>query len=181
MRMLAARGPAALPLPAPVCCAGKPCCLPACHNPPVPLRPAVPRIHAISKLLREDDETPMTMFFGFMGLLIFLSVGPPAAHPLVRLLRLPATALPGEPPSHAAHCVAPPADALPPCPRLAAVRLAGVELGAMSWRMLGAMVAKGLLDNVLSDYLWARAILLVGEYCRGLACERVCRHSWASV
>lgn len=76
MRMLAARGPAALPLPAPVCCAGKPCCLPACHNPPVPLRPAVPRIHAISKLLREDDETPMTMFFGFMGLLIFLSVGP---------------------------------------------------------------------------------------------------------
>ena len=28
------------------------------------------------KLLREDDETPMTMFFGFMGLIIFLSVGP---------------------------------------------------------------------------------------------------------
>jgi len=28
------------------------------------------------KLLREDDETPMTMFFGFMGLLIFISVGP---------------------------------------------------------------------------------------------------------
>lgn len=33
----------------------------------------------------------------------------------------------------------------------------------MSWRMLGLMVAKGLLDNVLSDYLWARAILLLGE------------------
>ncbi len=28
------------------------------------------------KLLREDDDTPMTMFFGFMGLLIFCSVGP---------------------------------------------------------------------------------------------------------
>lgn len=30
--------------------------------------------------------------------------------------------------------------------------------------MFGLMVAKGLLDNVLSDYLWARAILLVGEH-----------------
>lgn len=29
--------------------------------------------------------------------------------------------------------------------------------------MFGLMVVKGLADNVLSDYLWARAILLVGE------------------
>jgi hypothetical protein len=28
------------------------------------------------KLLREDEDTPMSMFFGFMGLLIFVSIGP---------------------------------------------------------------------------------------------------------
>ncbi|KAI7841405.1 hypothetical protein COHA_005022 [Chlorella ohadii] len=77
---------------------------------------------SIRKLLREDEETPMTMFFGFMGLLIFSFMGP----------------------------------------LLLILWLAGVGLGAMSWRMLGLMVAKGLLDNVLSDYLWARAILLLG-------------------
>lgn len=47
------------------------------------------------------------------------------------------------------------------CP--APTRLAGVGLGVMSWRVFGLMVLKGLADNVLSDYLWARAILLVGE------------------
>lgn len=77
---------------------------------------------SIRKLLREDEETPMTMFFGFMGLLIFAFMGP----------------------------------------LLLILWLAGVGLGAMSWRMFGLMVAKGLLDNVLSDYLWARAILLLG-------------------
>jgi hypothetical protein len=41
-------------------------------------------------------------------------------------------------------------------------RLSGVGLGVLTWRVLGAMVLKGLLDNVLSDYLWARAILLTG-------------------
>ncbi|PSC71079.1 putative vacuolar membrane [Micractinium conductrix] len=77
---------------------------------------------AIRKLLREDDDTPMTIFFGFMGMLIFLSVGP-----LLLLLWL-----------------------------------LGANLGIMSWRVFGLMVAKGLADNVLSDYLWARAILLLG-------------------
>jgi solute carrier family 35 protein F5 len=48
-------------------------------------------------------------------------------------------------------------------PTLCVLRLLGVGLGALSWRGFGLMVAKGLLDNVLSDYLWARAILLVGE------------------
>jgi len=33
----------------------------------------------------------------------------------------------------------------------------------MSWRVFGLMVLKGLVVNVLSDYLWARAILLVGK------------------
>lgn len=41
--------------------------------------------------------------------------------------------------------------------------LAGVGLGSLTWKSFGLVVAKGLLDNVLSDYLWARAILLVGE------------------
>lgn len=39
----------------------------------------------------------------------------------------------------------------------------GAPLGTLTWRQFGLVVAKGLLDNVLSDYLWARAILLVGE------------------
>jgi hypothetical protein len=31
---------------------------------------------ACRKLLREDEETPMTMFFGFMGMLILFTAGP---------------------------------------------------------------------------------------------------------
>ena len=30
----------------------------------------------------------------------------------------------------------------------------------MTWIVFGYLVAKGLLDNVLSDYLWARAVVL---------------------
>ncbi|KAF6135793.1 hypothetical protein GIB67_028649 [Kingdonia uniflora] len=30
----------------------------------------------------------------------------------------------------------------------------------LSWKQFGLIVAKGLLDNVLSDYLWAKAVLL---------------------
>ncbi|KAK9944836.1 hypothetical protein M0R45_010385 [Rubus argutus] len=30
----------------------------------------------------------------------------------------------------------------------------------LTWRQLGLIVGKGLLDNVLSDYLWAKAVLL---------------------
>ncbi|XP_020256487.1 thiamine-repressible mitochondrial transport protein THI74-like [Asparagus officinalis] len=32
--------------------------------------------------------------------------------------------------------------------------------GKLTWYQFGLIVAKGLLDNVLSDYLWAKAILL---------------------
>ncbi|KAL5702695.1 hypothetical protein ACHQM5_027875 [Ranunculus cassubicifolius] len=31
---------------------------------------------------------------------------------------------------------------------------------ALNWKQLGLIIGKGLLDNVLSDYLWAKAILL---------------------
>ncbi|CAL1361615.1 unnamed protein product [Linum trigynum] len=31
---------------------------------------------------------------------------------------------------------------------------------ALTWKQLGLVVGKGLLDNVLSDYLWAKAVLL---------------------
>ncbi|KAK7395369.1 hypothetical protein VNO78_15921 [Psophocarpus tetragonolobus] len=30
----------------------------------------------------------------------------------------------------------------------------------LSWKQLGLIIGKGLLDNVLSDYLWAKAVLL---------------------
>lgn len=37
-----------------------------------------------------------------------------------------------------------------------------LDLSAVSGRALGVIACKGLFDNVLSDYLWARAVLLVG-------------------
>lgn len=44
------------------------------------------------------------------------------------------------------------------------LRRAGAPPGSPLFtpRLLGAVLAKGLLDNVLSDFLWARAVLLVG-------------------
>ena len=33
---------------------------------------------------------------------------------------------------------------------------------ALNPKLVAAAAAKGLLDNVLSDYLWARAVLLIG-------------------
>ena len=33
-------------------------------------------------------------------------------------------------------------------------------LGRLTGRILGWIVLKGLFDNVLSDYLWARAVML---------------------
>ncbi|CAD7701756.1 unnamed protein product [Ostreobium quekettii] len=38
-----------------------------------------------------------------------------------------------------------------------AVKVVGWPKGALGWA-----VVKGLLDNVLSDYLWARAVVLIG-------------------
>ncbi|OMO97524.1 hypothetical protein CCACVL1_04535 [Corchorus capsularis] len=33
-------------------------------------------------------------------------------------------------------------------------------LNTLSWKQFGLIIGKGLLDNVLSDYLWAKAVLL---------------------
>jgi solute carrier family 35, member F5 len=77
---------------------------------------------AIRRMLGEDEGVAMTLFFGFMGGLIFIGVGP----------------------------------------ILAFAKILHANLGTLTWASFGMVVAKGLLDNVLSDYLWARAILLVG-------------------
>jgi len=45
---------------------------------------------------------------------------------------------------------------------LAILFMSGVRFGTLSWSSLGIIILKGLLDNVLSDYLWARSILLLG-------------------
>lgn len=37
-----------------------------------------------------------------------------------------------------------------------------INLGALTWHAIGLTIIKGLFDNVLSDYLWARAVLLIG-------------------
>ena len=47
-------------------------------------------------------------------------------------------------------------------PILLLLALFGVPLGTMSWSIFGVLILKGCLDNVLSDYLWARSILLIG-------------------
>ena len=78
---------------------------------------------SIRKQLKGDDESvPMTLFFAFMGALIFLVVGS----------------------------------------ILGILFISGLRFGTLSWSTLGIIIIKGLLDNVLSDYLWARAILLIG-------------------
>ncbi|KAL4535240.1 hypothetical protein Ndes2437A_g05967 [Nannochloris sp. 'desiccata'] len=77
---------------------------------------------AIRRMLGEDEGVAMTLFFGFMGGIIFIGVGP----------------------------------------ILAFAQLLHANLGTLTWASFGMVLAKGLLDNVLSDYLWARAILLVG-------------------
>jgi solute carrier family 35, member F5 len=78
---------------------------------------------AVRRFLEDDEKTPMTLFFGYMGGLILMSIGP-----ILVILHV----------------------------------LGAMSWGALSWKIFGAMVVKGLLDNVLSDYLWARSILLVG-------------------
>lgn len=74
-------------------------------------------------LLVDDKRTKMMLFFGYMGALIFCSLGP------ILLLAW----------------------------------WTGFNLGTLSMRALVLVIAKGVLDNVLSDYLWARAILLIGR------------------
>ena len=77
---------------------------------------------AIRVMLGNDESSPTMLFFGLMGGLIFVSVGP--------FLGISAAL--------------------------------GSSLGTLTWKTFGLVVLKGLFDNVLSDYLWARAILLVG-------------------
>lgn len=46
-------------------------------------------------------------------------------------------------------------------PVVVALHLSGVEpLGGLNARLVGMILVKGLLDNVLSDFLWAKAIML---------------------
>jgi solute carrier family 35 protein F5 len=47
-------------------------------------------------------------------------------------------------------------------PLILILSLLGVPMGTMSLSIFGILVLKGCLDNVLSDYLWARSILLIG-------------------
>lgn len=75
------------------------------------------------RMLGEDEGTSVLLFFGCMGMAIFLGVGLVLA---------------------------------------TAKLLLGATLGTLRAATFGEVVLKGLLDNVLSDYLWARAILLIG-------------------
>lgn len=45
-------------------------------------------------------------------------------------------------------------------PLVLVLHISGIEpLSGLTWEILGFVVLKGLLDNVLSDYLWAKAVL----------------------
>ena len=39
----------------------------------------------------------------------------------------------------------------------------GVDMGTLTWSSFGIVMAMGLIDNVVSDPLYARAIQLAGE------------------
>ena len=46
-------------------------------------------------------------------------------------------------------------------PVVAVLHATGVEdLGPLTWDLLGLIICKGLVDNVLADLLWAQAVLL---------------------
>ncbi|BDA40677.1 Solute carrier family 35 member F5 [Coccomyxa sp. Obi] len=48
-------------------------------------------------------------------------------------------------------------------PVLIILRVGGfVQTAGLTLRIIGLTICKGLFDNVLSDYLWARAVLLIG-------------------
>ena len=48
-------------------------------------------------------------------------------------------------------------------PLLLVAWMAGAELGSLSWKSFGIVSLMGLVDNVLSDYLYAQAIVLAGK------------------
>lgn len=76
---------------------------------------------ALRRLLPDDDEVSMPLFFGLLGSFNFIIFGG----------------------------------------FVALFHFTGVEpLSALTGRAFGLIVVKGLVDNVISDYLWARAVLL---------------------
>mmetsp|Transcript_29502 Transcript_29502/g.83211 ORF Transcript_29502/g.83211 Transcript_29502/m.83211 type:complete len:376 (+) Transcript_29502:187-1314(+) len=78
---------------------------------------------AIKHFLPNDEALGMSQFFGFMGCVIMVALGP-----VLLLLQLS-----GE-----------------------------LHMHKAKGSTYGWAVTKGLLDNVLTDYLWARAVVLVG-------------------
>ena len=48
-------------------------------------------------------------------------------------------------------------------PLLLVAWMAGAELGSLSWESFGIVSLMGLFDNVLSDYLYAQAVVLAGK------------------
>eukprot|EP01025_Chloroclados_australasicus_P050045 TRINITY_DN5716_c0_g1_i1.p2 TRINITY_DN5716_c0_g1~~TRINITY_DN5716_c0_g1_i1.p2 ORF type:complete len:388 (+),score=33.72 TRINITY_DN5716_c0_g1_i1:23-1165(+) len=74
-------------------------------------------------MLKEDQESDMASFFGYVGLINAVALLP----------------------------------ILMVCVAVGTINLAEISRAALAWAAL-----KGLFDNVLSDYLWARAVLLIG-------------------
>ena len=101
---------------------------------------------AIRRLLSDDKHTNTMLFFGYVGALNAVCLAP-----LLVILQLAGKLKLTELTTH--------------------ILLLTVMKGACSWpnsegeAFQGAnkWCSAGLLDNVLSDYLWARAVLLVGE------------------
>ncbi|KAK6937658.1 hypothetical protein RJ641_031166 [Dillenia turbinata] len=45
------------------------------------------------------------------------------------------------------------------------------SFSTLTWKQVGLLVGKGLLDNVLSDYLWAKAVLITTVATAGLTIQ----------
>ena len=108
---------------------------------------------ALRKCVPDDDACSMTLLFGFIGLLSLVVVGPAVFalhevaghHAWLNHTKSKAAALAALPPLTAS--------ALSPL-------VLWQHLVSVPAIILGAVVIKGMFQNVLADYLWARSIVL---------------------
>jgi solute carrier family 35, member F5 len=122
---------------------------------------------ALRKCVPDDDACSMTLLFGFIGLLSLVVVGP-AVFALHEVAGHHAWL--NHTKSKAAALVA-----LPPLTASALSPLAlWQHLVSVPAIILGAVVIKGMFQNVLADYLWARSIVLTSPTVGGRARAHPC-------
>jgi solute carrier family 35 protein F5 len=90
---------------------------------------------------KEEDRMSMQLLFGYVGLLNMIILFPVAI-----FLLSPTPSRDHAPPEYG--------------PDDAATADGSTATTTLTWTILLFLILKGLLDNVISDYLWARAVIL---------------------